>query len=500
MARSNGRKTDARRLLPVTAGNVRHCHVYVNGHYDFFPPDCIGGAKRSADSPTIDIQLDGLNRTIRTDIGCDAKTGKPRGFLRARGWVRQFFERHGVKPGTMLALDRLSERSYRLSVDRVDQPASLTCAEFFAGIGLVRLALERQGWQVVFANDIDPKKAEMYWANWPKDDHLHVGDIHALKADDLPTCDLFTASFPCNDLSIAGRWEGLQGKESSSFWGLVRLLREMGDRRPPLVMLENVVGFLMSHGGRDFEKALLALDELGYAVDAIILNAARWVPQSRPRLFVLAKCDDGEERRSCTLVGDARPKLLTDFINGHPNIRWNIRDVSPLPPATAKLADIIEDLPDEDPHWWNEKRTEYFMNQMSEKHAEQARKMIAGKSYSYATAFRRVRNCKSMAELRTDGIAGCLRTPRGGSGRQILLKAGRSKYQVRLLTARECARLQGVPDSYVINVPQNQALFGFGDAVCVPAIEWIAKTYLSLRAASLKTNGRKLNTIGCIQR
>lgn len=83
-----------------------------------------------------------------------------------------------------------------------------------------------------------------------------------------------------------------------------------------------------------------------------------------------------------------------------------------------------------------------------------------------------------MAELRTDGLAGCLRTPKGGSGRQILFKAGKGLYQVRLLTARECARLQGVPDDYQIAVPLNQALFGFGDAVCVPAIEWITQHYL----------------------
>ena len=368
---------------------------------------------------------------------------------------------------------------------RPNQTAPLECAEFFAGIGLVRLALERQDWRVVFANDIDPKKAEMYRQNWPNDDHLAVCDIHALKADEVPSCTLFTASFPCNDLSIAGRWQGLHGKESSSFWGLVQIIREMRNRRPQLVMLENVVGFLMSHGGRDFEKALLALNELGYAVDAVILNATRWVPQSRPRLFVLAKRDGIEKGRSCTLGSDARPELLTDFINSHPNIRWSIRDLPALPQATTRLAHIIEDLPNADPHWWNEKRTEYFMNQMSEKHAEQARKMIAGKSYSYATAFRRVRNGKSMAELRTDGIAGCLRTPRGGSGRQILFKAGRGKYKVRLLTARECARLQGVPDSYVIEVPQNQALFGFGDAVCVPAIEWIAKNYLASITSTL---------------
>ena len=458
---------------------MRHSHVYVSGHYDFFPPDCIGGARRSSDCQTIDIHLAGLDRTVRTDIGRDAKTGKPRGFFRARGWVRQFFEHHEVKPGAFLALERLSERTYRLSVQRSEQIAPLECAEFFAGIGLVRLALEHQGWRVVFANDIDPKKTKMYRHNWPNEEHLVVGDIHAIKADEVPSCTLFTASFPCNDLSIAGRWEGLRGKESSSFWGLVRIIRDMGNRRPPLVMLENVVGFLMSRSGRDFEQALLALNELGYTVDAFILNAIHWVPQSRPRLFVLARRDGGRKRCSCALVSDTRPESLFNFINNHPNIRWDIRDVPPLPPPRTRLADIIEDLPHNDPHWWNKERTEYFVSQMSEKHAEQARKMIAGKSYTYATAFCRVRHERSMAELRTDGIAGCLRTPRGGSGRQILLKAGRGKYQVRLLTARECARLQGVPDSYVIDVPLNQALFGFGDAVCVPAVTWIGQHYLT---------------------
>ena len=116
MIRVNALDADKKRLLQVTAGNVRHNHVYVNGHYDFFPPDCIGGAKRSAGCRTIDIHLDGLDRKVRTDIGRDAKTGKPRAFFRARGWVRPFFQHHGVKPGTVLALERLSERTYRLSV------------------------------------------------------------------------------------------------------------------------------------------------------------------------------------------------------------------------------------------------------------------------------------------------------------------------------------------------------------------------------------------------
>ena len=82
---------------------------------------------------------------------------------------------------------------------------SFRVAEFFAGIGLVRLALERHGWQVVFANDIDPNKAEMYCQNWPGESHLLVEDIHKIPPEAIPDCDLFTASFPCNDLSIAGR-------------------------------------------------------------------------------------------------------------------------------------------------------------------------------------------------------------------------------------------------------------------------------------------------------
>ncbi len=355
---------------------------------------------------------------------------------------------------------------------------SLRAAEFFAGIGLVRLALEQHRWEVVFANDIDPDKLEMYEANFGRD-HFKLGDIHKLSADDIPQCDLFTASFPCNDLSIAGAWNGLSGKQSSAFWGLVDILRALGKRRPPFVMLENVVGFLQSHGGKDFETALLALNSLDYVVDAFILNARHWVPQSRARLFVIAMQSEHKTNGGFTIETDARPEPLSTFINFHPNIRWHIRDLPDLPKPGSRLREIIEDLPNDDPHWWSKDRADYFFGQFSERHLGVARQMMEQKTWQYATAFRRVRYGRSMAELRTDGIAGCLRTPRGGSGRQILFKAGKGKFQVRLLTARECARLQGVPDTYEINVPLNQALFGFGDAVCVPAVEWIAKNYLS---------------------
>jgi DNA (cytosine-5)-methyltransferase 1 len=188
------------------------------------------------------------------------------------------------------------------------------------------------------------------------------------------------------------------------------------------------------------------------------------------------------------MVSDARPDALIGFINAHPDIRWDLQPVPFLPPRKARLVSIVEDLPDDDAHWWSRDRAEYFMKQLSKRHKAEADRMIRANSVSFATAFRRVRYGKSMAELRTDGIAGCLRTPRGGSGRQILFKAGKRRFQVRLMTARECARLQGVPDDYVIDVPLNKALFGFGDAVCVPAVAWVISNCIS-RVLRLSSNG-----------
>lgn len=357
-------------------------------------------------------------------------------------------------------------------------PSKPRAVEFFAGIGLVRLALENQGWSVVFANDFDAAKTEIYRKNWPHD-HLVEGDIHAIDAGEIPDCELFTASFPCNDLSIAGRWAGLSGAKSSTFWRVIELLTEMGRRRPPLVLLENVVGFLLSRGGEDLAEALSALAALGYSVDAFILNAKHWAPQSRARLFIVAKADTGEDLRSHAALGDARPKALMQFVARRQHLPWDFQPLPDLPQPTLMLEHIVEDLVDEDPQWWKEDRATYFMGQLSDRHAAEAQRMISGRAVSYATAFRRMRHGKSMAELRTDGITGCLRTPRGGSARQILFKAGKGRYQVRLLTARECARLQGAPEKFWVDVPLNQALFGFGDAVCVPVIEWIAEHYLN---------------------
>jgi DNA (cytosine-5)-methyltransferase 1 len=175
---------------------------------------------------------------------------------------------------------------------------------------------------------------------------------------------------------------------------------------------------------------------------------------------------------------ECRPHALADFILWNPEIRWSLRNLPAIRKIQTSLRDILDDLPASSVCWWSRERAEYLLNQMSEKHREIAERMIKGKEMSYGTVFRRVRNGRSMAELRTDGVAGCLRTPRGGSGRQILFQAGKGKYSVRLLTPRECARLMGA-DDFTITGTLNQGLFGFGDAVCVPVIQWIAENYLT---------------------
>lgn len=378
---------------------------------------------------------------------------------------------------------------WRAKTSRRDGPRF---AEFFAGIGLMRMGLEARGWNLAYANDIDGDKRAMYDSHFgDADEHFDLADVHTVDGARIPDIDLATASFPCTDLSLAGARLGFKGKQSSAFWGFVNVLRGMGARRPPLVMLENVVGFLTSHGGSDFSAAMKSLNELGYAIDAFVLDARWFVPQSRSRLFVIGSTIPDSSAATLAPVSRIRPAALCRFIAEHPTIQWRLRKL-PEPPEQSKLtlADILEDLRDTAPEWWSRERADYLYNQFSERHRITADEMIAKRRWSSATVFRRVRlqtngSKRSMGELRTDGIAGCLRTPKGGSGRQILFKAGYGRYAARLLTPRECSRLMGA-DNFYIGVPDNQAYFGFGDAVCVPAVSWIAENYLNSALVSVR--------------
>lgn len=400
--------------------------------------------------------------------------------LVARGWtVLRFWEsqvRKNLHACIGMTIDAIHGRSSPSPMSLAPQK---TFYEFFAGIGLMRMALERQGWTASGANDNDPKKFRMYTAQFEGTEQMfNLMDIHNLRAKNIPSCALATASFPCNDLSLAGSREGLDGKSSSTFWGFLRLLQEMKSRRPPLILIENVMGFMTSRNGMDLKDALNGLNELGYSVDIFMVDASWFIPQSRKRLFIFGQIKDSVSLEALPVAQTVRenlyrPRIVVDFIKKQSQVRWLTSELPNPPMSERNLEHFLEDLPEEAPEWWSPARTQYLLSQIAPRQRAMLDSMIARPYWTYRTAFRRTRNQVTVAEVRADGIAGCLRTPRGGSARQILVKVGMGKFYARLLTPRECAKLMGASD-YKIAVSPSQALMGFGDAVCVPVIEWIA--------------------------
>ncbi|MGG6265461.1 DNA cytosine methyltransferase [Leptolyngbya sp. AN03gr2] len=361
-----------------------------------------------------------------------------------------------------------------------------TAADFFAGIGLVSFALEKQGWQTSYAVDYSKEKQKIYRAHFGTKPY-HLANVQDVRGADIPPVTLIHASFPCTDVSVAGSRGGINVGESVAFWEFVRILREMLELRklPPLLMLENVEGLLTSGGGKDLAEILQLLNSIGYTVDLLLIDAAYFVPQSRVRLFVIGSLHNQPlnslaQEFALNDSSDARPKKIADFIRANPQIRWSIRNLPMLPERVLQLEDVI----DSSAQWWSRDRADYLFSQMFERHQQIIHRMMAADRWSYGTVFRRMRQRdgikQSTAELRTDGLAGCLRTPKGGSARQILVRAGNGQFDVRLINEIESARLMGAED-YILpaTLSLNEALFGFGDAVCVPAIEWIAKHYLN---------------------
>jgi DNA (cytosine-5)-methyltransferase 1 len=353
-------------------------------------------------------------------------------------------------------------------------------AEFFAGIGLVRLGLESAGFTVVWSNDIEPAKRDMYVGHFQDRDDQHTfarKDVAKVGSAEIPSgLALAWASFPCIDLSLAGWRRGLNGSHSSTFWHFTRVLDEMRDRRPRVVTLENVVGMATSHGGQDLSAAIRELNRLGYSADVLTLDARRFVPQSRPRLFIVG----AQHPPADAPAGESalRPEWLqVPFTD--PSLRTH-RAALPEPPPllTSGLSAILESIGPDHEHWWDKKRTAAFTSSLSATQAERLKTLREGDELVYRTAYRRTRQGKPVWEIRRDDISGCLRTTRGGSSKQAVVAAGQGAVRVRWMTPREYARLMGADHYRLDDIRRNQALFGFGDAVCVPVVAWLAEHYL----------------------
>lgn len=356
--------------------------------------------------------------------------------------------------------------------------------EFFAGGGFARLGLAG-AFDCLFANDLDPAKARAYRAAFGSD-HLLEQDIWRVGADQAPGgAALAWASSPCQDLSLAGARRGLSAQRSGAFWGFWRLIEALdGERRgPPVIVIENVVGLLTSNGGEDFNALCAALAGSGRAVGAVEIDAARFVPQSRPRVFVIAARDPA----SLAGPGPVAPFHSKAVIAAHDRLppdtqrAWVWWRLPPPPLRNASLAEML--LPDGAVPWRSPEQTEALIAQMSAPQRAQLHALQRDGARCVGAVYRRVREEEGQrvqrAEARFDGVAGCLRTPGGGSSRQLLLFVEGERVRSRWLAPREAARLMGVPDNYPLPSGATEALRLLGDAVAPPVVAWLGETLLT---------------------
>jgi DNA (cytosine-5)-methyltransferase 1 len=328
----------------------------------------------------------------------------------------------------------------------MQSPTRLTVLEFFAGGGLAGLGLA-PSFDVIWANDIDPMKAAAWQANFGEANFFGA-DIATLDPAAIPKADLAWASFPCQDLSLAGARGGLSGKRSSTFFAfidIIKALQTLG-RAPRVLVIENVSGLLTSHGGKDYEAVLAALADLGLASRTYEIDARWFLPQSRPRVFIVG------------FTGSFIPaSIVADCLSDK-----------------ITLPDIIDHT---DENFWPPARTQALLESLSSRHAAKLAEIQAKGTMHPGTIYRRTRTRNgvkaSFAELRFDGIAGCLRTPSGGSSRQFWIFVEGNDIKIR-----EAMRLMGVPDSYILPKSQLAGLKIAGDGVAVPVVTWLSESVL----------------------
>ena len=360
----------------------------------------------------------------------------------------------------------------------------LTFYEFFAGGGMARLGLG-EAWRCGFANDFDAAKAATYRANFADASaHLREGDVWALGPADLPgLADLAWASSPCQDFSLAGARAGLAGGRSGAFFGFWRLIEALaaGGRAPRTIVVENVVGLLTSHGGRDFTALGEALAQAGYRFGALEIDAARFLPQSRPRVFVVATLEPPPAHLAGASAFHTRAvQAAAAGLPPHLAQRWVWWRLAEPPARNADLAAVLE--PDSAVEWHSAERTARILELMAPLHRARLESRAARPERSVGAVFRRTRfedgRRVQRAEVRFDGLAGCLRTPRGGSSRQVIAVVEDGRARTRLLGPREAARLMGLPETYRLPAAASTALQVAGDGVAVPAVRWLAQELL----------------------
>ncbi|RHQ16985.1 DNA (cytosine-5-)-methyltransferase [Lachnospiraceae bacterium AM48-27BH] len=303
--------------------------------------------------------------------------------------------------------------------------------DLFAGIGGMRIAFDRAGGHCVYSNEWNKYSQQTYFVNFGEQPD---GDITKVNEKDIPNHDILVAGFPCQPFSIAGvskknsmgRETGFADKtQGTLFFDVCRILKE---KRPKAFMLENVKNLCSHDKGRTFQVIKESLDELNYEVFHAVLDGQNYVPQHRERIII---------------VGFDRERYGKDI-----DFEFKLTPKNPKP--------VMQDILDKDveaKYTLSDKLWIYLQNYAAKHRA-------AGNGFGYGIA-------------PLDGVSRTISARYYKDGSEILIaQEGKNP---RRLTPRECARLQGFPDSFKIPVSDTQAYKQFGNSVVVPLMENVAK-------------------------
>lgn len=307
--------------------------------------------------------------------------------------------------------------------------------DLFAGIGGIRLAFQNQGGKCVFTSEWDKFAKKTYEANFGE---VPFGDITKIKDSEIPEHDILLAGFPCQPFSIAGvskkislgRDHGFLDKtQGTLFFDVARIIKQKG---PKAFMLENVKNLVSHDKGHTFEVIYNTLDELGYSVHFRVLDGQHFVPQHRERIIIVG--------------------FNKNVFGGQEQFQF-----PKLPEPNKRFSQILDPHPDEK-YTLTNNLWDYLQNYAKKHRAK-------GNGFGFG-----------MTDL--NGISRTLSARYYKDGSEILIP--QSGKNPRRLTPRECARLMGYPDNYLIPVSDNQAYRQFGNSVIVPLIESVAKAIVKI--------------------
>ncbi len=360
------------------------------------------------------------------------------------------WEGRQTEPPSYLA-DAINQRILQVASNKSLYNSKFTFIDLFAGIGGIRYGFEDQGGHCVFTSEWNQFAQKTYFENYPQNEnHVFVGDITTIDERDIPDHDILLAGFPCQPFSIAGvskknalgRPHGFEcTTQGTLFFDVARIIAE---KRPRAFLLENVKNLISHDKGNTFRVILNTLEkELKYKVHYKVIDGQHFVPQHRERIIIIGFCEETAFSWSDLRLPDKGLKRLSSIL--HP------QDGSEIPeqPYTTGDNALVSSKYTLTPKLWE------YLQAYAEKHKK------AGNGFGYGL-------------VTGDDIARTLSARYYKDGSEILVSQGPKK-RPRRLTPRECARLMGFPDTFIIPVSDTQAYRQLGNSVVVPVIREVAR-------------------------